>query len=181
VENSDISPDRLLFIHSALSGQPGFLILSEDNPISFRLGRGRYSAHVSVVHDSGEGRDNDDEQRIQVPRGVLETQERRRDEGYIPLFLGFFPDGRTFTAWEPDYVLSQQPGKNGSVYARRSHGRLAALTGAAGRLVTRTRYLGRDTLVLTLRSRDLPKYCEEWAAAHRARSADDLRSLLEIA
>lgn len=172
-----MSDQRMQFLRGALSGATRFHLTSETNPFTFTVNGTRYSAHISSVHDSGEGRDNDDEQRIQIPRSALETQQSRGTQGYVPLFLGFFPDGTAFTAWEPDYAFAQQPGKNGSVYARGSHGRVALAQGIATRVV-KSPNLGRETTVLTMPTNAFLAYLQVWTAIHRASTEQDAARLL---
>jgi hypothetical protein len=172
-----MSDQQVQFLRDALSKLPSAHLTSETNPLTFTVAGVRYSAHISSVHDSGEGRDNNDEQRIQISRTSLETQASRRDQGYVPLFLGFFPDGAEFTAWEPSYALAQQPGKNGSVYARGSHGREALSKGVAVRVV-KSLNLGRNTTVVTIPTDGFFAYLNAWQSVHSALTARAARQLL---
>lgn len=170
--------ERLPFLGASLAPVPGLRALSEENPISFTAGAHAYSAHLCPVHDAGEDRFNADEQRIQVPHSVIETQERRRRGGYVVLFLGFFAQGDAFSAWEPGYVLSQRPCRNGSVYPRGSDGRLVVAQGAAVRVVANTCYLGRSTSVLTLPPGRLCEYLSHRQPVHRATTAAEVRRIV---
>ncbi len=148
---------RVEFLQHALSGVPGYQLLSEENPLTFQTAQGRYSVHISSIHDSGAGRPNDDEERIQVPRSVIDIQRARLAEGYTPLFIGFFPDGAVFTAWEPDHVFSQNPKRYGTVYARYSHNQLAREQGVATRTFS-ARNLGRRSTTISAPAKTLQNY-----------------------
>lgn len=148
---------RVEFLDRALSGAPGYQLLSDDNPLTFDTAQGRYSVHISSIHDSGAGRPNDDEERIQVPRNVIDVQRDRIAEGFTPLFVGFFPDGEVFTAWEPDYVFSQNQERYGTIYARYSHNQLARKNG----IKTRTflaKNLGRRSTIISAPAGALRNY-----------------------
>lgn len=163
---------RVEFLHHALSDVPGYQLISEDNPLKFRIGECRYSVHISSVHDSGAGRTNDDEERIQVPRGVIETQRDRTSKGYTPLFIGVFPDGEVFTAWEPNYVFSQDPEKNGTIYARFSHNQLAKRGGVKIRSF-RAKNLGRKSSIISAPTQALHGYVSALRRIHAvSRDAD---------
>lgn len=172
-----MSDQRVQFIRGALIGAPGSRVTSVVNPLTFIVGGIRYSAHISPIHDSGEGRDNDDEERIQIPRGILEAQHIRRQQGDTVLFLGFFTGNTAFTAWEPNYALAQKPGKNGSVYARRSHGRSALAHGAVIRVVN-SRNLGRSTTTVTMTTTEFSAYLNVVQAIHNVTTSQNARNLL---
>ena len=109
------------FVRDALGPySEDFRISDRHNPTQFRLNSNQYSAHVSYVHDSGNTRVNEDEVRIQIGRNLIEEQRARADNGVRVAFLGFFPDGKTFVAWDPRHVFSLQAKKVVSVYARQS-------------------------------------------------------------
>ena len=148
------------FVKDALAPySENFRILEKDNPTLLELNGEKYSVHVSYVHDSGNMRDNPDEDRIQIQRGIIEGQRSLADDGIKVAFIGFFEDGKTFVAWEPRYVFSQNPQKGGSVYARKSHADLVLEQLAAARVI-RARNLGEDTLVIALPSSALGFYIE---------------------
>ena len=152
-----MTDQRVEFLNHALSGAPGYQLLSDDNPLTFETAQGRYSVHISSIHDSGAGRPNDDEERIQVPRSVIDTQRARIAEGYTPLFIGFFPDGAVFTAWEPDHVFSQNQERYGTIYARYSHNQLARDQGVATRKFS-AKNLGRPSTIISAPVNALYRY-----------------------
>jgi len=153
-------------------------VISRNNPILIDMNGIRYSVHVSSIHDSGNTRTNEDEERIQIRRNVIDEQRLRAEQGATPLFIGFFPDGNTFTAWEPDHVFAQNPEKGGSVYARWSHNAQARINGAALR-TSCSNNLGRTVVTLALRTDALGFYFENWRTFHTLDDQDDAVRLVE--
>lgn len=172
-----MTDQRVVFLNHTLSGVPGYQLLSDDNPLTFETAQGRYSVHISSIHDSGAGRPNDDEERIQVPRSVIDTQRARIAEGYTPLFIGFFPDGGVFTAWEPDHVFSQNPERYGTVYARYSHNQLAREKGVATRTFA-AQNLGRPSTTVSAPSEALQRYISALGHIHAVNNDADAYSTL---
>lgn len=137
--------------------------LERGNPSLLQLNGVQYSVHVSYVHDSGNTRENEDEDRIQIQRAIIEQQRQRAeagpDEHTRVAFIGFFEGGRTFVAWDPRYVLSQNPQNSGSVYARRSHAQGALENFGAARAIN-ARNLGEITFAIALPATALGFYLE---------------------
>lgn len=150
-----------------------FQLGKRANPIEFTLNGKAYVVHVSLVHDSGEGRTNPDEERIQISRSTREQLGAAAGAGFETAFIGFFPSGNVFTAWEPEYVFSLRARRNGTVYARLSHEIEALNDGAAFRLF-RPQYLGRDTPIITLRSEALGFYLENREVMHSWQNGAEL-------
>lgn len=109
------------FVRDALGPySEDFRIHDRHNPTTFRLNGNEYSAHISYVHDSGEGRSNPDEVRIQIGRPLIERQRNHSNAGTRVSFIGFFEGGKTFVAWDPRHIFSLQAKNVVSVYARHS-------------------------------------------------------------
>jgi putative restriction endonuclease len=170
---------RLYFLQAALQRYTeDFRIISPVNPVLIEMNGQQYSVHISSVHDSGEGRANPDEQRIQVSAGTIAKQSARSDEGITALFIGFFPDGEVFTAWTPEHVFAQKPGKNGTVYARYSHRAISLQFGAALR-VSKSKNLGNiDVATIAMRADCLGLYLENAPALHELRNEADIQQLV---
>lgn len=168
---------RVEFLNRALSGVPGYQLLSDENPLTFDTAQGRYSVHISSIHDSGAGRPNDDEERIQVPRSVIDTQRARVEEGYIPLFIGFFPDGEVFTAWEPDHVFSQNQERYGTIYARYSHNQLSRENSVKVRNFFANN-LGRRSTIISAPAAALYRYITTSGHIHAVNNDADAYSML---
>ena len=153
------------------------IVNSRTNPVLCEMNGVKYSIHISSIHDSGNTRTNDDEERIQIRRTVIDEQRRREQAGIVSLFIGFFPEGETFTAWEPAHVFAQRPERGGSVYARWSHNSLARLQSVALRR-SRSTNLGREVVTLAMRSDALGFYFENWRTLHSLRDEADAANLM---
>ena len=92
-----------------------FKIIENSNPYAVEMNGIKYSIHASEIHDSGEGRADPDEWRIQLQGGVKRKQKLRAAQGYTCLFIGFFPDGTAFSAWEPARISALSTAGTGSV------------------------------------------------------------------
>ncbi len=174
-----ISTSSLLYFltDSLAAYSDDFRIINRQNPIEFVFNAINYSVHISSIHDSGNTRKNDDEERIQIRKSVIDLQHSRGAAGTVPLFLGFFSDGKVFSAWEPDHVFAQNPAKGGSVYARFSHENIARNEGAAIR-VSRSKNLSREVATLSFRTEALGFYLENWGILHRLRDQGRAQALL---
>lgn len=157
-----------------------FTLIRRANPVLFKMNGITYSVHISSVHDSGKGRDNPDEQRIQIQRPVIDTQRARQGNQIVTLFIGFFPDGNVFSAWEPEHVFSQNPKDGGTVYARFSHNQIASDMGAAVR-ESRSNNLKRKVVTISLRAEALGFYCENWPLLHTLNVGVDAERLMNSA
>lgn len=154
-----------------------FSLLRRDNPVLIEMNGNQFSVHISSIHDSGNSRPNDDEQRIQIRRSVIDLQRARQEAGITALFIGFFDSGGIFTAWEPAHVFSQNPVRGGSVYARLSHEAIAFNNGVAIR-ESRGHNLGRNVLTMSLRSEALGFYLENWPLLHEIKSNQDAERIV---
>jgi putative restriction endonuclease len=155
-----------------------FRILSDKNPYAFLLNDKRYSVHASEIHDSGEGRANPDEWRIQLQSSVKQSQVARRAEGYTILFIGFFPDGSVFSAWEPARIATLSTNGTGSVYIPHSDLERVAQVGGAIRTVKATS-LGRQSVEISLPSEALGFYCENHSLLHQVANEAELLPIIE--
>jgi len=73
--------------------------LGGNNPYKFDINKKIFYIFIHNVHDSGFGRRNPDECRIQVAKSknFLSAQK----SGLPVLFLGYYVENSTFTAWDP--------------------------------------------------------------------------------
>lgn len=156
-----------------------FKIINATNPYAFELNGRRYSVHASEIHDSGEGRANPDEWRIQIQGAIKRTQKARSKAGYMINFIGFFPDGSVFSAWESSRVSALSTAGTGSVYIPYSDLRKVSRDGAAYRTVRATN-LGRESPELSLPIDALGFYLENSEIFDSAGSIKDLNNLLEV-
>jgi putative restriction endonuclease len=166
------------FLADALSAYTtDFYLITNTNPILFSLNGTQYSTHISSIHDSGEGRENRDELRIQIQRTVIDMQKARSEEGIRARFIGFFPDGTVFTGWDPRHVFAQEPESGGSVYARQSQYDVASNFGAGIR-IARLQKIRMEAAIISMRSEALGFYLENAEVIHTSRTDDDVRNLV---
>lgn len=153
-----------------------FVLLGKENPSRLRLNRQVYSVHASYVHDSGENRTNEDEARIQIARSTIDGQRQVLGAGTKVAFVGFFPRGDVFVAWDPEHVLALEPADVASVYARQSmHGNVLKIGADARR--SKAAKLSRDVLTLALPTSCLGFYLENIEQFH---SLDDAGSVVKL-
>lgn len=158
------------FVRDALAPySENFRIVDRQNPVRIELNGAHYSTHVSYVHDSGNARDNDDEARIQLGRGLIEEQRARRERGERVAFIGFFDTGDAFVAWDPRHVFSLQAKTVVSVYARQSQ-RISASNQQAAVHQFMAQRLGEESFAIALPANALGFYLENVEHFHSLRS-----------
>jgi putative restriction endonuclease len=90
---------RFLLIDSLKQYSNSVEYIEGRNPYRFVVNKKSYYILIKNVHESGDGRSNQDECRIQVSKslGFDEAVNSQKDI----VVLGYFPDMRVFTAWDP--------------------------------------------------------------------------------
>lgn len=155
-----------------------FLIEDKSNPAIVQFNGMSHSLHLSHVHDSGNRRSNDDEVRIQIPRKFIDKQRRRQQKkGMNVAFIGFFGDGRVFTAWDPMYVFTLRAKTMVSVYARQTQKERVEEESAAVRVFS-AKYLGKSTSEIALTSDSLGFYLQNIEHFHSLRSDEDIQRII---
>lgn len=155
-----------------------FKIIENLNPYAIEMNGIRYSIHASEIHDSGEGRADADEWRIQLQGGVKQKQKLRAEQGYKCLFIGFFPEGTAFSAWEPARIAALSTAGTGSVYIPHSHLAKVLLRGAAMRQVDATK-LRRSSPEISLPVEALGFYLENSSLFDNLGNEADIIKLVE--
>jgi len=155
-----------------------FKIIENSNPYAIEMNGIKYSIHASEIHDSGVGRADPDEWRIQLQGGVKQKQKLRAQHGYQCLFIGFFPDGTAFSAWEPARISSLSTAGTGSVYIPHSHLAKVITRGAAMRQVDATK-LGRLSPEISLPVEALGFYIENSTLFDKFTKEVDVIKLIE--
>jgi len=167
------------FVRDALGPySEDFRIHDRHNPTAFRLNGNEYSAHVSYVHDSGEGRGNPDEVRIQIGRPLIERQRGHFNAGTRVSFVGFFEGGKTFIAWDPRHIFSLQAKNVVSVYARHSQLEQADENQAAVHSFS-ARLLNETSFAIALPSTALGFYLENTEHFHRLPTEAAIQALMQ--
>ena len=106
------------------------LFIAGPNPYRFSL-NGRHIS-VFVANTSPAGRSDPDEYRIQCPGNLPTKFGARQSAGDIVVVLGFHPDWKIFTAWDPARLLTRNASAlRFSIYARLSKIQEASTVGVS--------------------------------------------------
>lgn len=166
------------FVRDALAPySEDFAVRDKQNPITIQLNGNLYSIHVSYIHDSGNNRNNEDEVRIQISRGLIEQQRKRYEEGARVAFIGFFKGGRTFVAWDPHHIFSLAAKRMVSVYARQSQEDKVERQSVAVHQF-KAGILKEISFAIALPSNALGFYLENISHFHHIQSEDGIISLI---
>tara|TARA_B100001093_G_scaffold74548_1_gene65303 strand:+ start:1439 stop:2455 length:1017 start_codon:yes stop_codon:yes gene_type:complete len=95
-------------------------IYKRSNPLLLKLEDQKFSIYIQYMNSEGGYRTNKDETRIQITRAQTDEQLDHQNDGFQPIFLGFYTS-KVFQAWDPDHVLAFQGQQLGSQYARWSN------------------------------------------------------------
>lgn len=90
---------RFLLIDSLRQYSNNVEYIDGDNPYRFSINKKTFFLLIKNVHESGDGRSNPDECRIQVSKSISFNAALGSQNDVI--VLGYFPDSRVFTAWDP--------------------------------------------------------------------------------
>ena len=90
---------RYLLIDSLRLYSDNVSYIDGNNPYRFSINKKTYYVLIKNVHESGDGRVNQDECRIQVSRSTNFNQALSSVNDVI--VLGYFADEKVFTAWNP--------------------------------------------------------------------------------
>lgn len=90
---------RYLLIDSLKLYSDNVIFIDGNNPYRFSINKKTYYVLIKNVHESGDGRGNQDECRIQVAssKNFNEAVSSANDV----IVLGYFADEKVFTAWNP--------------------------------------------------------------------------------
>jgi putative restriction endonuclease len=96
---------RYLLIDSLRQYSDNVSFIGGNNPYRFSINKKTYYVMIKNVHESGDGRGNQDECRIQVAKSNNFNQAL--SSGYDVIVLGYFADEKVFTAWNP-FIMRQR-------------------------------------------------------------------------
>lgn len=88
-------------------------IVKNAYPFEILLNSKRLSIFVNETHDSGRGRPNEDECRIQINREQWEIAQQNSS-----VFLGYNPDQHVFSIWDPQLINGRVDPTTFSIYSR---------------------------------------------------------------
>lgn len=115
---------RYLLIDSLRLYSDNVVYIDGSNPYRFSINKKTFYILIKNVHESGNGRGNQDESRIQVSK--TRNFNQALSSGSDVIVLGYFADERTFTAWNPFMMRDRFNEKdNVSLYTRFSEQRKA--------------------------------------------------------
>ncbi len=90
---------KFLLIDSLKLYSDNVVFIDGNNPYRFSINKKTFYVLLKNVHESGEGRDNPDECRIQVSKSTNFNQAL--NSGNDVIVLGYFANEKVFTAWNP--------------------------------------------------------------------------------
>lgn len=90
---------RYLLIDSLRLYSDNVAFIDGNNPYRFSINKKTYFVLIKNVHESGDGRSNQDECRIQVSKS--KNFNAALSSGNDVIVLGYFADEKVFTAWNP--------------------------------------------------------------------------------
>lgn len=150
---------KYLLIDSLRLYSDNVVFIDGNNPYRFAINKKTFYVLIKNVHESGEGRGNQDECRIQVAKSqnFNDALNSRNDV----IVLGYLADEKVFTAWNPILMRDRFNQKQTiSLYSRFSVQRQAVLQGISSY---------RDTLgqsVLSFKPDYLGLYLENLSNIH---------------
>ncbi len=160
---------KYLLIDSLKTYSEDIIYISGNNPYKFSFNKKDLYITIKNIHDSGRGRGNDDESRIQIQK--TNNYLAAKNSGKPVLFLGYFADLNVFTAWNP-FIQTERINlrRTVSLYTRFSVLQKAVTQGIAV-------YSDNDAQkVISFKPEYLGLYLENYANMHQA----DEVSLLEL-
>jgi putative restriction endonuclease len=117
---------RYLLIDSLRLYSDNVAFIDGNNPYRFSINKKTYYVLIKNVHESGRGRSNQDENRIQISKSKNFNEALSSSNDVI--VLGYFADEKVFTAWNPYRLRERFNQKNNvSVYSRFSKQKEASL------------------------------------------------------
>ena len=90
---------KYLLIDSLRLYSDNVVFIDGKNPYRFSINKKTFYVFIHNVHESGEGRSNQDECRIQVAKS--KNFNAAMNSGTDVIVLGYFADEKVFTAWNP--------------------------------------------------------------------------------
>ncbi len=115
---------RYLLIDSLRLYSDNVAFIDGNNPYRFSINKKTYYVLIKNVHESGDGRGNQDECRIQVAKS--KSFNDALNSGNDVIVLGYFADEKVFTAWNPFMMRDRFNQKQTiSLYSRFSVQKLA--------------------------------------------------------
>lgn len=162
---------RYLLIDSLRLYSDNVVFIDGNNPYRFSINKKTYYVLIKNVHESGDGRTNQDECRIQV------AKSRNFNEALVSgndvIVLGYFADEKVFTAWNPFMMRDRfNQRQTISLYSRFSVQKLAKIQKIASYIDN------NEQSVISFRPEYLGLYLENLSHVHSL-SETELKALVE--
>lgn len=142
-----------------------------SNPYRFSINKKKFYILIKNIHESGEGRGNQDECRIQVARS--NNFNPAISESSNVIILGYFHDEKVFTAWNP-FMMRERFNRRDtiSLYSRFSIQRKAAENGIS------TYIDNNNQSIISFQPQYLGLYLENFESIHLL-NEESLKNLIE--
>ena len=162
---------RYLLIDSLRLYSDNVVFIDGNNPYRFSINKKTFYVLIKNIHESGDGRENQDECRIQVAK--TQNFNSALNSGNDVIVLGYFADVKVFTAWNPFMMRDRFNKKQTiSLYSRFS----SQKTAKKQKIST---YLDNNgQIVISFSPEYLGLYFENFASMHSL-SQQELRNLAE--
>lgn len=96
---------RYLLLDSLRLYSDNVVFIDGNNPYRFSINKKTFYVLIKNTHESGKGRGNPDECRIQVSKS--HNFNEALSSKNVVLVLGYFPDKNIFTAWNPYLMIER--------------------------------------------------------------------------
>jgi putative restriction endonuclease len=160
---------KYLLIDSLKQYSEDVVYISGNNPYTFNVNKKVVHIFIHNVHESGKGRPNQDEGRIQINK--TSNFLAARSSGKPVLFFGYFADYGVITAWNP-FMLNERINQRQtiSVYTRFSVQKKAQEKGISCYVDN------NEQVIITFKPEYLGLYLENYNSMHLS----DEETLLEL-
>ena len=119
---------KYLLIDSLRLYSDNVVFLDGKNPYRFSINKKTFYVYIKNVHESGDGRTNQDECRVQISRS--RNFDVALNSHHDVIVLGYFADEKVFTAWNPYLMKDRFNSKQTiSLYSRFTTQKQAAIDG----------------------------------------------------
>ena len=150
---------KYLLIDSLKQYSEDITYISGNNPYTFSINKKIVHIFIHNIHDTGKGRPNQDECRIQVNN--TPNFLAAKNSGKPVLFFGYFADENIFTAWNP-FIQTERINRRKviSLYSRFTAQKKASEQGIAT-------YVDNDSqVIISFKPEYLGLYIENFQAMH---------------
>jgi len=160
---------KYLLLDSLKEYSENVIFISGNNPYQFSINKKIFYILIKNVHESGSGRPNQDECRIQIARTA--NFLTAKNSGKPVLFLGYFADLNVFTAWNP-HLLTERINQRQTISA---YSRFTIQKNAAKNGISIYKD-NKDQVIISIQPKYIGLYLENYDLMHQS----DEDTLLEL-